>query len=360
MSQTATPCCGCSASSKPESATYYIDKMDCRNEEALIRQSLNAFDGVSGLEFDLKNRILVISHTLPTLDQVEDTLRSIGMPAQRQEDHPIRTRYTIENMDCRSEEALIRTQLEPLQGVRDLEFDLPQRSLAITHAAAALQPIEAALAGLGMRAQRMDAAHDPLPSATSVRPTLNVQAANVPLTGEGTMVAYRIENMDCPTEEALIRNRLSKVTGVVNLEFNLMQRVLTVGHTLPSAEPIEQALAAIGMKAQRQGAAVGATTVLQIAKMDCPTEEGLIRGKLEGMPGIIGLQFNLMQRTLTVEHSPEAIGMAVKAVESLGYETLVQTTNAPRDPSMTAEKTNWLPMVFSGVAAVLAEVVYWA
>jgi Cd2+/Zn2+-exporting ATPase len=171
---------------------------------------------------------------------------------------------------------------------------------------------------------------------------------------------YRIENMDCPTEEALIRNRLSKVTGVINLEFNLMQRVLTIGHTLPSSEPIELALAAIGMKAQRQGAAVGATTVLQIAKMDCPTEEGLILGKLEGVSGITGLQFNLMQRTLTVEHSPEAIDMVVKAIESLGYETVVQTTNEPQDLSMTAEKTNWPPMVFSGVTAVLAEVVYWA
>ena len=170
------------------------------------------------------------------------------------------------------------------------------------------------------------------------------------------LAVYRIENMDCPTEEALIRNRLGKVTGVVHLEFNLMQRVLTVGHTLPSTEPIEQALAAIGMKAQRQGAAVGATTVLQIAKMDCPTEEGLIRGKLEGMSGITGLQFNLMQRTLTVEHSPEAIDMAVKAIESLGYETVVQTTKEPQDLNMTAEKTNWLPMVFSGVTAVLAEV----
>ena len=181
-----------------------------------------------------------------------------------------------------------------------------------------------------------------------------------PLTAGFVRAVYRIENMDCPTEEALIRNRLGKVTGVVHLEFNLMQRVLTVGHTLPSTEPIEQALAAIGMKAQRQGAAVGATTVLQIAKMDCPTEEGLIRGKLEGMSGITGLQFNLMQRTLTVEHSPEAIDMAVKAIESLGYETVVQTTKEPQDLNMTAEKTNWLPMVFSGVTAVLAEVVYWA
>lgn len=131
-------------------------------------------------------------------------------------------------------------------------------------------------------------------------------------------------------------------------------------HTLPTEEPIEEARASIGMKAQRRGAVDAATTVLQIAKMDCPTEEGLIRGKLVGMAGIAGLQFNLMQRTLTVQHSPEAIGPAVKAIESLGFETVVQTTNEPRDPHSPAPRTNWLPLVFSGIAAVLAEVVFWA
>lgn len=42
--------------------------------------------------------------------------------------------------------------------------------------------------------------------------------------------------------------------------------------------------------------------ILAIEKMDCPTEEVLIRGKLESMPGITGLDFNLIQRRLTVTH----------------------------------------------------------
>ena len=32
--------------------------------------------------------------------------------------------------------------------------------------------------------------------------------------------------MDCPTEEALIRDRLGKELGVITMDFNLMQRVL--------------------------------------------------------------------------------------------------------------------------------------
>lgn len=62
-----------------------------------------------------------------------------------------------------------------------------------------------------------------------------------------TRAIYRIVNMDCPMEEALIRKKLAAVPGIVGLEFNLMQRVLTVDHELSSTESIEAALKAIDM-----------------------------------------------------------------------------------------------------------------
>ncbi|MGC2917590.1 hypothetical protein ACPTJ9_32125, partial [Pseudomonas aeruginosa] len=72
---------------------------------------------------------------------------------------------------------------------------------------------------------------------------------------------------------------------------------------LATSAPIEKAHASIGMQAARQDMQT-ATTVLRIAKMDSPTEESLIRGKLQGKPGVQGMDFNLMQRTLTVRHTP--------------------------------------------------------
>ena len=63
---------------------------------------------------------------------------------------------------------------------------------------------------------------------------------------------YRIENMDCPTEEALIRKKLVSVRGIESLDFNLMQRILTVGHNLNSLDAIESALGSIGMQAVLQ------------------------------------------------------------------------------------------------------------
>ena len=55
-------------------------------------------------------------------------------------------------------------------------------------------------------------------------------------------------------------------------------------------------------------------TPIRILQMDCPTEEGLLRTKLGGMPGVTMLEFNLMQRLLTVTHAPQAIEPILAAV----------------------------------------------
>jgi Cd2+/Zn2+-exporting ATPase len=171
---------------------------------------------------------------------------------------------------------------------------------------------------------------------------------------------YRVENMDCPTEEALIRDKLAKLPGVTDLEFNLVQRLLMVHHEMPSLEPVEQALAAIGMRAARADTEpTSQTTVLAIAKMDCPTEEALIRSKLTGMAGVDALDFNLVQRTLQVRHRANALPGVLAALKSLGFEAEIpdaaDTTGVPARPS----RHQWWPLVLSGLAAMLSEGVYW-
>jgi len=182
------------------------------------------------------------------------------------------------------------------------------------------------------------------------------------LTAESAQAVYRIENMDCPTEEALIRSKLDELPGVVGLDFNLMQRTLTVRHELPSLSPVEQALKAIGMQAERTDKASGEqTTKLVIAKMDCPTEEALIRNKLASIGGIAHLDFNLMQRTLSVRHAPHTLPEVLVALKSLNFEA--QVLNAGEASSSSAgspvASTNWWPLGISLVAALAAEAVYW-
>jgi Zn2+/Cd2+-exporting ATPase len=60
-------------------------------------------------------------------------------------------------------------------------------------------------------------------------------------------VRFRIDQMDCPTEERLIRQKLEPMAGVARLDFNLLSRELTVHHTLDRTAPLEAALADIGM-----------------------------------------------------------------------------------------------------------------
>ncbi|HOG03821.1 MAG TPA: cation-transporting P-type ATPase, partial [Accumulibacter sp.] len=53
--------------------------------------------------------------------------------------------------------------------------------------------------------KRTPARHDPPPAGTR-------------------QVRYRIDHMDCPTEEGLIRNRLETMPGIVRLDFRLLDR----------------------------------------------------------------------------------------------------------------------------------------
>lgn len=70
-------------------------------------------------------------------------------------------------------------------------------------------------------------------------------------TVEGLATArFRVPDMDCPTEEQLIRNRLRTMDGIERLDFDLLQRQLTVTHHLPSAAPIQAAIKSVGLSVE--------------------------------------------------------------------------------------------------------------
>jgi len=61
---------------------------------------------------------------------------------------------------------------------------------------------------------------------------------------------FRIQAMDCPTEQTLIQDKLGKLAGIEQLEFNLINRVLGERHTLAGTVDIERAIDSLGMKAE--------------------------------------------------------------------------------------------------------------
>ncbi len=107
--------------------------------------------------------------------------------------------------------------------------------------------------------------------------------------------------------------------------------------------------------AERAG---GIATTIRIMQMDCPTEEALIRGKLDGMACVTGLDFNLMQRTLTVVHVPGAEAAVLNAIRSLGF---VPELPDPASRATTAAEPArpWLPLAVAALAAVVSEAATW-
>ncbi|MNO48930.1 putative cadmium-transporting ATPase [compost metagenome] len=76
-----------------------------------------------------------------------------------------------------------------------------------------------------------------------------IQLTEAPSAGS-RLSRFRIEAMDCPTEQTLIQNKLAKLAGVEQLEFNLINRVLGVRHALADTTSIEAAISSLGMKAE--------------------------------------------------------------------------------------------------------------
>jgi Cd2+/Zn2+-exporting ATPase len=97
--------------------------------------------------------------------------------------------------------------------------------------------------------------------------------------GRVKTLTLRIDQMDFPTEERLLRQQLESIPGVKALAFNLMQRRLQVQHELDEPGPILDAVRALGMDPVLETAAGAGSgtvkTVFSIENMDCPTEQRL-------------------------------------------------------------------------------------
>lgn len=83
---------------------------------------------------------------------------------------------------------------------------------------------------------------------------------------DARLSSFRIEAMDCPTEQTLIQNKLGKLPGVQQLEFNLINRVLGVTHNLPDTAPITEAITSLGMHAEPLEAGVEAPAPAPVKK----------------------------------------------------------------------------------------------
>ena len=131
---------------------------------------------------------------------------------------------------------------------------------------------------------------------------------------------FVIANMDCPTEEELIRKRLGAVPGIEELAFNLMERRLTVDHSLADDGPILGALGEIGM---RVGPAQPANcTSCEAGRMDeAPTVPTRTR-LLMAVSGAAALAAEALAWSGADETSLPVIALALLSIATGGLGTL--------------------------------------
>jgi Cd2+/Zn2+-exporting ATPase len=128
---------------------------------------------------------------------------------------------------------------------------------------------------------------------------------------------FVIRNMDCPTEEALIRKRLGSVPGIGGLAFNIMERRLAVSHTLDGEQPILDALREIGMEAVAAPQAAGSPGHESSAPAVSRREWALI-----AVSGAAAIAAEILVWAGTAEHSPVVIALALFSIATGGSGTL--------------------------------------
>lgn len=99
-----------------------------------------------------------------------------------------------------------------------------------------------------------------------------------------------------------------------------------------------------------------------VAGMDCPTEEQLVRSKLEGLRGVTSLKFRLMDREVIIEHEAAARAAVDAAMTGLGLGARRIDEGERAEPHPRAEASSRWPTILlalSGASALAAEAVAW-
>src|SRR5512146_3291995 len=106
-------------------------------------------------------------------------------------------------------------------------------------------------------------------------------------------------------------------------------------------------------------------TILAIPKMDCPSEERMIRMALDGMAGVADLRFDLQGRTLAVTHEGDPAPVLAK-LEPLGLGARISSTG-PADPGTPAAvqgdaaeaRTLWVLLALNAAMFVVEALAGW-
>lgn len=167
-----------------------------------------------------------------------------------------------------------------------------------------------------------------------------------PAQADFRQTTFSIPKMDCPSEENLIRMALSDLDGVHSLSFDLQKRELHATHQ-SAPEGLLARLQPLKLGATLQQSSVVAApaaakahqlSMFSVPKMDCSSEENLIRMALNGLQGINSLNFDLSKRQMSVIHEgdPREVLARLQPL-NLGAQLLDVTAVSPEQATGTME-----------------------
>ena len=148
-----------------------------------------------------------------------------------------------------------------------------------------------------------------------------------------TTTRFLVPAMDCATEKEVIENRLRQLAAVDNLDFDLIDRVVTVHHRDGAAPQVESALRDIGMEPQLVTDAPGRGGVAP-SEVERPTLAGgaawLRRGWLLGAAAACALAAEILAWTRGDEDTPVVIALSAAAIVASGPTTFRKALVAAR------------------------------
>jgi Zn2+/Cd2+-exporting ATPase len=125
--------------------------------------------------------------------------------------------------------------------------------------------------------------------------------------------------MDCPTEERIIRNKLTPMESVIRLDFDLLERILTVTHAVGKNTEVEAALSEIGMEPK------STESLSEVSAQ--PQSRQRIDFVILGISGALAAAAELLAWSFEAQGVPHAdknpivIGLAIAALLLCGRET---------------------------------------
>lgn len=307
------------------SLRFKVDGLDCQNEVRALRAAVGPIvGGDDKLSFNAKAGVMeVLTEDASTLDAIKRAVAKTGMQAHLLEEveHQLASAllFRVEGLDCKNEVAALKREIGPLVGGEAwLSFDTAKGLMTVApQRQATFADIIGRVVPTGMRASLVE-------------------------DGTAETMLFRVHDLDCKNEVAVLTRQLGPLVGEDKLAFDTAQCMMTVGpQNRLARDAIVEAVARSGMRAEPwsppsvslglpapaeepEGAACGCAAevqealippisarlpgqiVFRIHGMDCAEEIAALKSEVGPVVGEDKLAFDLLNGRMSIDLTPDA------------------------------------------------------